>query len=133
MAVTDEEKAHREFSKWMYSCFKDKKAYAVPREVGGWDNGSLAEEIRHIHKENQVAFSNLENAKGDLVKKAIDRRVSHYLALFHSIRVKGYNRYAYPPIYCYQQNGFFYLKKGGHHRVSALKVLGVEHVNVVLD
>ncbi len=30
MAITDEEKAHREYFEWMYSCFKDLKAYAVP-------------------------------------------------------------------------------------------------------
>lgn len=123
------EKAHQLFKEWIYHYLMDVGAWKISKEEGGWKNGSLIELIYDIHKNNGIDLQSFNNASQDFIKKAIELKVKYYFDLLNSIREKGYIKSQPPSIMCYFMNNRYYLT-GGHHRVSALYVLGIKDVYV---
>jgi ParB-like nuclease family protein len=122
-------KAHQLFNNWMYHYLFELEAWKVSKEEGGCENGSLMQLIYDIHQNSGVRLRSFSNAREDFIKKAIEQKVNYYFNLFDSIREKGYVKSQPPPIICYFMNNKYYLT-GGHHRVSALYVLGIKNVYV---
>ncbi len=132
MALTNPKKAREAFSQWLYKCLNDKLAYKVAQSEGGWQNGSLMNEIIDVHHQHNIELLSIEEADSILLMQAIDNRVDHYLGILTSVKVNGFKRNLYPPIYCQVRNDYYFIENG-HHRISALYVLGYENVEIIIS
>lgn len=131
MSLVDPIKAHDAFCEWLCQCMLDMRAWEIPRSEGGWADGTLVNTVLLVHQEHDIDLTDFDQADSSLIDEAIRRRVKYYLDLFNSIKQNGYKKSMYPPIYCQPRDDLYFIHDG-HHRVSALKVLGDRQVDVVL-
>jgi hypothetical protein len=132
MYLTAPDQSYNAFCNWLRECLLDLQAWKVPRSEGGWANGSLVKLIAQVHQEHGLTLIDFERTDPALIDEAISRKAKDYLALFNSIQEKGYIKSLYPPIFCQPEDGVYFIS-GGHHRVSALWVLGYRSVDVVIQ
>jgi len=131
LSLTEPQHAFDAFADWLRICLRDLQAWKVPRSQGGWANGTLVTTIFEVHREHGIPLTDFEQADPILINEAIVRRTQYYFGILDSIRQKGFNTSLFPPIYCRPRNDF-YVIADGHHRVSALWVLGYSEANVCL-
>ncbi len=118
------------FREWMRDCLVNKQAWKLPNAEGGYISGTLMNEIAQCHREKGIAFKGFYDFNMSLVDKAIRHRVSYYFDLFESIKNRGFVTSDSSHIYCHTSpDGLLYIKEG-HHRASALWVLGYEEILV---
>jgi len=130
--LSSPETAIYEFCLWYEQCFIAKRGYEVPTRQGGWRDGSLMRTVVQLHKANGVVLQgDIEKADPDLLKQAIRLRAMHYFGVLDSIRTIGFISGAGHPIAGVFVQNLCYLHNG-HHRVSALSVLGYGEVPVVV-
>ena len=129
ISLTEPEKAYDAFCEWLRECLIDHQAWKIPRSEGGWENGTLIKSIFQLHQEHGLSLSDISKADPTLIDEAIGRKTDYYFELFNSIKLNGYDRSHYPPITCFARNGH-YILHNGHHRASALWVLGYQHIDV---
>ena len=120
--------ARQDFATWMRETLYIKNAWKVCQTEGGWAYGSLIQQIRQLHLKNGIDFSAFYNADPSLVNIAIEQKVNHYFDLFCSLRDKGFKKHIRPFIHYQLDSQGLCVLQNGHHRVSALKVLGYSTV-----
>lgn len=123
------EQAYQSFRDWLNYCLIELETWKIGREKGGWKDGSLIALIYDIHRENGIQLERFENARHELIHKGVEKKVDYYFNLFNAIQKNGFLKAMEPPITCYFEKNLYFLR-GGHHRVSALHVLGVKMARV---
>jgi hypothetical protein len=117
--------AAQRYEEWYYeTLFKygDK-----PKLVGGMRGGAVWRKVYLAYKHAGRLFA-LEDGIWDesLVRLGITQRARERFALFESIREKGYIPTIGELIVLHRRGDQFILRRGGHHRVASLTVLGAE-------
>ncbi len=125
------DESRQRFRQWYGYIWFCLKGWGIEKKKGGMQDGSLARLVVDLHQKAGVTLQSLEQAREDIVWQSIDLRVDYYLGLFDSIRTKRFNKNFEPAIRCKYQDGLYYLE-GGHHRVSALHVLGHRKIYVIV-
>lgn len=129
----DHELARIDFYNWMHYCLFNLEGWKIPKEDGGWKNGSLHKLITKLHQDNNIHLIEISKANPELVCKAIHTRVDYYLSLLVQIEESIGNGNPIEPIYCSRNNDEeIYIIFDGHHRAAAIKSLGVTHINIEL-
>jgi hypothetical protein len=127
-ALDDSRRAADDFADWYRLWFVEREGWRVPKRRGGMQGGSLDRTVRHLFAERHGRLpGSIDEVGADLVAEAIRVRVAYYLDLFASIRRHGMEPGSALP--CSPGEGVYYLRDG-HHRASALDVLGVERALV---
>ena len=126
----DPQKGFQDLCDWYKEWFIQKQAWKVAKREGGMKGGTLARSVSKVFREQMgKPLENLEDAPVELVEKVIQNRVQYFIEMFDSIRNKGFIPSMGAPIYCFPQTGIFFIYNG-HHRVSALRVLGYSRVTI---
>ena len=121
------ENARTLFTHFFYDNLLKKNAFDVPKERGGWYNGSLYRETYKLFKANNIIFNKNTILKNkNLVDQAIEHRINHYITVFKSIRKNGFDPLMNPLI-VEKYKGLYYLING-HHRIAMLSALGYKKV-----
>jgi hypothetical protein len=126
----DPERAHALFRSWMRAWFLDRDGWTMPARHGGMADGPLHRAVRALHEQRHGrALADPRTAEPELIDEAIALRARHYFDVFDSIRRNGYDEARNPPITGVRV-GRDTMLKGGHHRASALLVLGYRRVPI---
>jgi len=124
------EKANNLFSNWFYDTFLNESAWKIPKVKGGWFKGPLYIAVDTLFREKNLLIEHntiLKNA--DIIKQAIQQRISHYFNLIESIKKYGFDP-SLDPVRVVNKNGLYYLLDG-HHRVAILSILGYKKILVL--
>lgn len=133
VAMTDQEIAYTYFFDWLRKCLLELEGWKVPKSEGGYAGGSLVKRIYRLHKEHGSELTNFEDADPTLIDEAVSQRAKYYLELFNYINMNKEKNSFYQPIYCYPENeSGLYMIFDGHHRVSALRSLNFDEVEVII-
>ncbi len=128
--IKQPEKANILFSNWFYDTFLHKSAWKIPKVKGGWFRGPLYIAVDTLFREKSLFIDHntiLKNA--DLIKQAIQQRISHYFNLIESIKKYGFDP-SLEPVRFTIKNGLYYLLDG-HHRVAILSILGYKKILIL--
>lgn len=130
--LTVPDRARRDFAAWYEEWFLEREAWRVAKAEGGMGGGSLARTAAALHRRRHGSEPEDPGRIGpDLVRRAIELRVDHYLGLFESIQRRGFVPWLGPPIHVVSEGGRLYLENG-HHRAAALRVLGIPALDVIV-
>lgn len=123
--------ALNEYCLWMERCFVEEGSWKIPGNEGGWQSGGLVRTLEQLHRGKGIFLNGyLDKADPVLLKEVIQIRAKKYLNLFQSIRNKGFLYGKGHPLRGIFKNDICYLE-GGHHRVSALSVLGYQEIEIL--
>ena len=124
------EKANNLFYNWFYNTFLHKSAWKIPKVKGGWFKGPLYIAVDTLFREKNLFIDQNTILKNpDLIKQAIQQRISHYFNLVESIKKYGFDP-SLNPVRVVNKNGVIYLLDG-HHRVAILSTLGYKKILVL--
>lgn len=122
--LEDPDRARGDFTSWYRRWFVTERGWQVPKRFGGMEGGSLERTARALFLERHGRSpKRVDDVESDLVDEAIRLRVEHYFALLRSIRDHGFDPGSALPC---DIEGDLFILRNGHHRASALYVLGCE-------
>ncbi|GAH69936.1 unnamed protein product, partial [marine sediment metagenome] len=102
----------------------------IPKVKGGWFKGPLYIAVDTLFREKNLFIDQNTILKNpDLIKQAIQQRISHYFNLVESIKKYGFDP-SLNPVRVVNKNGVIYLLDG-HHRVAILSILGYKKILVL--
>ena len=112
---------------WYYQRLLIDRRIDIPKAEGGMAGGSLYRAIEKMHFEKGVRLkANLSNVDETLLHEAIKQRVRYRLAIFESIRQKGFC-FTWDFVGVVSKDNLWYLNDG-HHRVASLAICGENQV-----
>ena len=127
----DPDRAHGLFRSWMRAWFLDRDGWKTPASQGGMTDGPLYRTVCALYEQRHGrTLTDPRTAEPELIDEAIALRARHYLEnVFDSIRRDGFDEARTPPITGVRV-GKDTMIKAGHHRASALLVLGYKDVPI---
>ena len=133
LSLTRPKDAYNKFYEWLYTSLIDMQGWKISQNEGGMAESSLVKLIMRLQNETEQQITSFREADPSLIRDGISQKTKYYFDMFSFIKKFGYKKIKGKPIYCYPKNDDgFYVIYDGHHRISAMKILGSKEVEVVI-
>ncbi len=117
---------------YYYNDFMEYGNIHIDKKKGGKKGGTLYKKIYENHEKAGIKLDEkLSNLDVEIVKQTIQERVNCRFNMIESIKKHGYTP-SYDFVQVKKKDDLFYIT-AGHHRVSAMDLLGYKSVFVAVD